>query len=100
MVARGDIKVKGVIPPEKRIDPEPFMVELAKRNIKILETIKKPYDIVVHIYTMSFKEVKAYIADVVLVRNVAMSSLIISLFTFRLCRKFVSRWCFCCFLDQ
>lgn len=41
MLARGDIKVKGAIPPENCIDPEPFMAELAKRDIKILETIKK-----------------------------------------------------------
>jgi len=41
MLARGDIKIKGVIPPENCIDPEPFMVELGKRGIKILETIKK-----------------------------------------------------------
>jgi len=41
MLARGDIKVKGVIPPENCIDPEPFMAELGKRDIKILETIKK-----------------------------------------------------------
>jgi len=41
MLARGDIKIKGVKPPEKCIDPEPFMAELGKRDIKILETIKK-----------------------------------------------------------
>jgi saccharopine dehydrogenase-like NADP-dependent oxidoreductase len=41
MLARGDIKVKGAIPPENCIDPEPFMVELGKRDIKILQTIKK-----------------------------------------------------------
>jgi saccharopine dehydrogenase-like NADP-dependent oxidoreductase len=41
MLARGDIKVKGVIPPENCINPEPFMAELGKRDIKILETIKK-----------------------------------------------------------
>jgi saccharopine dehydrogenase-like NADP-dependent oxidoreductase len=40
MLARGDIKVKGVIPPENCIDPEPFIVELGKRDIKTLETIK------------------------------------------------------------
>ncbi len=41
MLARGDIKVKGAIPPENCIDPEPFMAELAKRDIKILQTTKK-----------------------------------------------------------
>jgi len=41
MLARGDIKVKGAIPPENCINPEPFMAELAKRDIKILETTKK-----------------------------------------------------------
>ncbi len=41
MLARGDIKVKGTIPPENCFDPEPFMTELAKRDIKILETSKK-----------------------------------------------------------
>jgi len=40
MLARGDIKVKGVIPPENCIDPEPFIAELGKRDIKTLETIK------------------------------------------------------------
>ncbi|UCH70176.1 MAG: saccharopine dehydrogenase NADP-binding domain-containing protein [Candidatus Bathyarchaeota archaeon] len=41
MLARGDIQVKGTIPPENCFDPEPFMTELAKRDIKILETSKK-----------------------------------------------------------
>jgi saccharopine dehydrogenase-like NADP-dependent oxidoreductase len=41
MLARGDIKVKGALPPENCIDPEPFMAELAKRDIRVLETIKK-----------------------------------------------------------
>jgi len=41
MLARGDITVKGTVPPENCFDPEPFMTELAKRDIKILETSKK-----------------------------------------------------------
>jgi len=41
MLARGDIKVKGVLPPENCIDPKPFIAELAKRDIKTFETTKK-----------------------------------------------------------
>ncbi len=41
MLARGDIKAKGTIPPENCFDPEPFMTQLAKRDIKILETSNK-----------------------------------------------------------
>lgn len=38
MIARGDIKTKGVLAPEACIEPEPFFAELAKRNIAIYET--------------------------------------------------------------
>lgn len=42
---------------------------------------------IIHIYTARSKEVEADIADVVLVRNMAVSRLIISLFTFRICKN-------------
>jgi saccharopine dehydrogenase-like NADP-dependent oxidoreductase len=35
MIARGDIKDRGVLPPESVIDPEMFFAELEKRGIKI-----------------------------------------------------------------
>jgi len=38
MLARGEIKAKGVLPPEACIDPVPFFAQLAKRNIAIYET--------------------------------------------------------------
>jgi len=38
MLARGDIRVKGVVPPEVCIEPEPFIAELQKRNMKIICT--------------------------------------------------------------
>jgi saccharopine dehydrogenase-like NADP-dependent oxidoreductase len=41
MIAKGDISVKGAVPPEVCVDPEPFIAELAKRNIKVYETSKK-----------------------------------------------------------
>jgi lysine 6-dehydrogenase len=41
MLARGGIEMKGAIPPEVCIDPKPFMSELAKRDIKIHETVKR-----------------------------------------------------------
>lgn len=37
MMMRGDVREKGVLPPEKAIPIEPFMAELAKRNIHIEE---------------------------------------------------------------
>ncbi|MGD8505848.1 MAG: saccharopine dehydrogenase C-terminal domain-containing protein [Candidatus Bathyarchaeota archaeon] len=41
MLAKGEIDVKGAIPPELCIEPEPFFAELAKRNIRVHETVKK-----------------------------------------------------------
>jgi len=41
MLAKGEINVKGAVPPEVCIEPESFMTELAKRNIKIHETVKR-----------------------------------------------------------
>jgi saccharopine dehydrogenase (NAD+, L-lysine-forming) len=38
MLARGDIKTKGVLAPEACIEPEPFFAELAKRDIAVYET--------------------------------------------------------------
>lgn len=41
MLARGEIKAKGVLAPEACIDPAPFFAQLAKRNIAIYETEEK-----------------------------------------------------------
>jgi lysine 6-dehydrogenase len=38
MIVRGEIKGKGVLPPEKCIDPEKYLRELVKRPIDFLET--------------------------------------------------------------
>ena len=37
MIARGDVKVKGVVPPDTAIDPDIFFAELRKRGIEIHE---------------------------------------------------------------
>ncbi|MBU0703289.1 MAG: hypothetical protein KKC18_05425, partial [Chloroflexi bacterium] len=39
MITRGDVKVKGVVPPETAIDPEIFFAELRKRGIEIHEQV-------------------------------------------------------------
>ncbi len=39
MIARGDVKVKGVVPPETAIDPDIFFAELRKRGIEIHERV-------------------------------------------------------------
>jgi saccharopine dehydrogenase (NAD+, L-lysine-forming) len=39
-LAKGEIKIKGVVPPEECIVPERFFFELAKRGIPIYETIE------------------------------------------------------------
>lgn len=39
-LAKGEIDVKGAVPPEVCIEPERFMKELSRRNIDIHETIK------------------------------------------------------------
>jgi len=41
MLAKGDIKEKGVLPPELAIKPQPFTAELARRGVKIHETTTK-----------------------------------------------------------
>jgi saccharopine dehydrogenase (NAD+, L-lysine-forming) len=41
MLAKGEIDVKGAVPPEVCIEPESFMTELARRNIEIHETMKR-----------------------------------------------------------
>lgn len=41
MIARGDIEVRGVVPPETALDPEIFFAELAKRNIEIHELVEE-----------------------------------------------------------
>ena len=39
MIARGDVRVQGVVPPETAIDPDIFVAELAKRRIEIHERV-------------------------------------------------------------
>jgi lysine 6-dehydrogenase len=41
MLAKGDIKQKGVLPPETAIKPKALFTELSKRGINISETIQK-----------------------------------------------------------
>jgi saccharopine dehydrogenase-like NADP-dependent oxidoreductase len=41
MIARGDVKARGVVPPETAIDPEVFFAELAKRQIEIHERVEE-----------------------------------------------------------
>ncbi len=40
MIARGDVKLKGVVPPETAIDPMIFFAELRKRGIKVHERVE------------------------------------------------------------
>ena len=39
MLAKGDVILRGATPQEKAIDPDRFVAELARRNIKIVETV-------------------------------------------------------------
>jgi len=41
MLAKAQIQAKGVLPPETAIKPEPFFRELAKRGIRIFETLQR-----------------------------------------------------------
>jgi predicted amidohydrolase YtcJ len=41
MIARGDVKQRGVVPPETAIDPEILFAELARRKIEIHEKIEE-----------------------------------------------------------
>ena len=41
MIARGDVPLRGVIPPETAIDPQVFFAELARRRIMIHEKIEE-----------------------------------------------------------
>jgi lysine 6-dehydrogenase len=41
MIARGDVKVRGVVPPEMAIDPGVFFAELARRRIEIHERVEE-----------------------------------------------------------
>jgi saccharopine dehydrogenase-like NADP-dependent oxidoreductase len=41
MIARGDVKVRGVVPPETAIDPDTFFAELARRGIEIHSTVEE-----------------------------------------------------------
>lgn len=40
MLARGDIKIRGVIPPEC-LEPQPFLTEIMKKGIKVNETVQE-----------------------------------------------------------
>jgi hypothetical protein len=39
MIARGDIKAKGVLPPESVLDPGIFFAELEKRGLLVKQEI-------------------------------------------------------------
>ena len=41
MIGRGDVEVKGVVPPETAIDPDIFFAELRKRSIEIHEQVEE-----------------------------------------------------------
>jgi lysine 6-dehydrogenase len=41
MIARGEVKVKGIVPPETAIDPGIFFAELHKRGIEIHERVEE-----------------------------------------------------------
>ena len=41
MIARGDVRVTGVVPPETAIDPQIFIGELARRRIEIHEKVEE-----------------------------------------------------------
>lgn len=41
MIGRGDVKVKGVVPPEMAIDPDIFFADLRKRGIEIHELVEE-----------------------------------------------------------
>jgi lysine 6-dehydrogenase len=41
MIGRGDVRMRGVVPPETAIDPESFIRELAKRRIEIHERMEE-----------------------------------------------------------
>ena len=41
MIARGDVQVRGVVPPETAIDPDIFFAELGRRGIEIHETVEE-----------------------------------------------------------
>ncbi len=41
MISRGDVHVRGVIPPETALDPDVFFAELARRGIEIHERVEE-----------------------------------------------------------
>jgi saccharopine dehydrogenase-like NADP-dependent oxidoreductase len=41
MIARGDVEVRGVVPPETAIDPRIFFSELHRRGIEIHERVEE-----------------------------------------------------------
>ncbi len=41
MIARGDVKVRGVVPPETALDPDIFFAELRRRGIEIHELVEE-----------------------------------------------------------
>lgn len=40
MIARGDVSIRGVVPPETALDPDIFFAELARRGIEIHEEVE------------------------------------------------------------
>jgi saccharopine dehydrogenase-like NADP-dependent oxidoreductase len=40
MIVRGDVKVRGVVPPESAIDPKIFFDELKIRGIEVFEKVE------------------------------------------------------------
>jgi lysine 6-dehydrogenase len=44
MIARGDVQVTGVVPPETALDPQIFFAELARRRIEIHEQVEELAD--------------------------------------------------------
>jgi saccharopine dehydrogenase-like NADP-dependent oxidoreductase len=43
MLARGELKQAGVLPPEIAVKPEPFIKEIAKRGVEITEAIQRAH---------------------------------------------------------
>jgi hypothetical protein len=41
MITRGDVKAKGIVPPETAIDPDIFFEELARRRIEIHQQVER-----------------------------------------------------------
>lgn len=39
MIGRGDVKTKGIVPPETALDPDIFIAEMRKRGMQLFETV-------------------------------------------------------------